>query len=517
MAGSARVARERIEREARVSGLRDFRTPSLESVERRRRELWTALLVLFIAVAAAMVAISMLPGLSRAQSWVSPSVLRISLLVLAIAFGVYAVEKETHLRRLSRLLIDERVLAAALSNRLKEVSALMTAGKAINSVLELGDVLDIILSSALDLLEGQDGSIMLLEEPDQLVAVCVRGNDAARDARVALGDGIAGHVAATREPLLVTGTPDPDRFARVVPRASPVHSSMSVPLVNRGEILGVLNVNASAVRDFSEYDLRALTLFAEHAAVSIANARLYEQERLRVSELLEVNQMKSDFVATVSHELRTPLTSILGGVVTLRRLDMAAEHRQGLLDVIERQGHRLLRLIEQLLTAARLEHEGETSFQDPVDLAVLVRSVARDFEGSGRPVQVRVPSGSVVLGNTDAIQQVLINLLDNAHKYGAPPVRVTVEPEPEVTVLWVLDAGEGIPVEARERVFDGFTRLEANGHSPGIGLGLSIVRRLVSACEGTVAVESSEEGGAAFRVSLVTAPESAAASKGAAV
>src|SRR5438876_721599 len=161
MAGSTRVARERIEREARVSGLRDFRTPSLESVERRRRELWTALLVLFIAVAAAMVAISMLPGLSEARSWLSPSALRISLLALAIAFGVYAVEKETHLRRLSRLLIDERVLAAALSNRLKEVSALMTAGKAINSVLELRDVLDIILSSALDLLEGQDGSIML--------------------------------------------------------------------------------------------------------------------------------------------------------------------------------------------------------------------------------------------------------------------------------------------------------------------------------------------------------------------
>ena len=79
-------------------------------------------------------------------------------------------------------------------------------------------------------------------------------------------------------------------------------------------------------------------------------------------------------------------------------------------------------------------------------------------------------------------------------------------------MLTVLDAGEGIPVEARERIFDGFTRLEANGHSPGIGLGLSIVRRLVSACSGTVAVESSEEGGAAFRVSLATASAGAAAS-----
>jgi len=505
MAGSTRVARERIEREARVSGLRDFRTPSLESVERRRKELWTALLVLFLVVAAAMVVISALPSLGRGSSLFSPQVLRVSLLVLAIAFGAYAVEKEHHLQRLSRMLVDERVLTAALSNRLKEISALMTAGQAINSVLELGDVLDIILSSALDLLEGHDGSIMLLEDGAELVAVCVQGNEAARGARVPVGEGIAGRVAVTREPLLVSGTPDPKEFPRVVPRAVPVHSSMCVPLINREEILGVLNVNAAADREFTEYDLRALTLFAEHAAISIANARLYEQERTRVSELLEVNQMKSDFVATVSHELRTPLTSILGGVVTLRRLDMAAEHRAGLLDVIERQGNRLLRLIEQLLTAARLEHEGETSFQDRVDVSALVRAVARDFDGSGRPVQFHVPATCFVLGNSDAIQQVLINLLDNAHKYGAPPVRVTLEPGPTHTVLSVLDAGEGVPRHDRERIFEGFTRLDANGHSPGIGLGLSIVRRLVTACGGTVRVEDSPEKGAAFRVFMLSA------------
>jgi two-component system, OmpR family, sensor histidine kinase KdpD len=505
MAGSQ--TRERIEREARVSGLRDFRTPSLEAVERRRKELWTAILVLFIAVAAAMVVASALPALSRSESWFSPQLLRVSLLVLAVAFGAYAVEKEHHLRRLSRLLIDERVLTAALSNRLKEISALNTAGKAINSVLELRDVLDIILSSVLDLLEGHDGSIMLLEDPDQLVAVCVRGNDAALEARVAVGDSISGYVARTREPLLVSGKADPAQFANLAPRAVPVHSAMSVPLVNRGEVLGVLNVNAGPEREFSEYDLRALTLFAEHAAVSIANARLYEHERERVSELIEVNQMKSDFVATVSHELRTPLTSILGGVVTLRRLDLAAEHRQGMLDVIERQGHRLLRLIEQLLTEARLEHEGETTFRDPVDLAVLVETVARDFESSGRPVQVHVPPGSTVLGNSDALQQVLINLLDNAHKYGAPPVRVVVQRQAGATLLTVTDAGGGIPPDARDRIFEGFTRLEANGHSPGIGLGLSIVRRLVLACGGTVTAEAAEDGGAALRVTLATAPE----------
>src|SRR5207253_1341551 len=166
-------------------------------------------------------------------------------------------------------------------------------------------VLDIILSSALELLGADGGSIMLMEGPGELRAVCVRGHAQAEGATQRVGEGIAGYVAQEREPLLIAGDASRERFKNLVRQDPPVESALSVPLINRDEVLGVLNVHADADRNFTEYDLRALGLFAEHAAVSIANARLYEAERAHVNELLELDRLKSEFVATVSHELRT--------------------------------------------------------------------------------------------------------------------------------------------------------------------------------------------------------------------
>jgi diguanylate cyclase (GGDEF)-like protein len=202
-----------------------------------------------------------------------------------VAFCVYAFEKELHLRRLTLLLADERVLTAALTNRLREVSALLEAGKAVNSALELDHVLDVILSSALELLEGKDGSIMLLEGRQRLRVMCSKGNDAAKDAVVELGAGVAGYVADNREPLLITGEADRSIFKNLPLRAQRVESGMSVPLVSRNEVLGVLNLNSGPEKQFTEYDLRAVSLFAEQAAAAIANARLFEMERAHTAEL----------------------------------------------------------------------------------------------------------------------------------------------------------------------------------------------------------------------------------------
>ena len=253
---SAPVSDERIRREARVVGLRDLHAPSLESVERRRMQLWVLTTILLIGVSAGFALLTLLPEESKI---VSPNALRIGVVLLTIGFCVYAIEKELHLRKLSRMLVDERVLSTALSNRLHEVSLLLDAGKAINSVLELDSVLDVILRSATDLLGGKSGSIMLVEG-DELVASTVRGNAAAQGARVPIGDGIAGRVAITRDALLINGSPDPAEFPGLSARIEGVDSALSVPLMNRTELLGVLNVNAIGQREFSEYELRALSL-----------------------------------------------------------------------------------------------------------------------------------------------------------------------------------------------------------------------------------------------------------------
>src|SRR5436305_10281173 len=401
--------RTELAREAKVVGLRDFSTPSLEAVERRRWQLWMVAIVVMAALAAGLVLMASSgtksPGLFKHMP------VRICLVLVTMGFALYVLEKEVHLRRLTRLLLDERVLTAALSNRLKELAALVTVGKAVNSVLNLNQVLNIILSSALELLDAEGGSIMLLDGPDELRAVCVRGHSHAEGARLKMGESIAGHVAQEREPLLISGPASGERFKNLVLQDAPVDSALSVPLINRDEVLGVLNVHAGTDRAFTEYDLRALGLFAEHAAVSIANARLYEAERVHVNELVELDKLKSEFVATVSHELRTPLTSILGCVQTMQRRELEPEITTDFLETIDRQSHRLLRLIEEVLDVQRSAN-GPMLQSKHIDVAEAVAQVARTQASLGRDVAVRMSGELSVEGDPDALERVLINLVD---------------------------------------------------------------------------------------------------------
>jgi diguanylate cyclase (GGDEF)-like protein len=275
--------REELRRAARVSGIRADDLPSFEQVERRRTELWILSSVLLVGTTAGLAILSMWSP-QDLHDLLSRPVVRFGLLGLAVVLSAYTVEKEHSLRRVSRLLVDERLLTTALTNRLHEISALLDAGRAVNSTLELDRVLSSILAGATDLLPASSGSVMLLEAGELVVAASA-GNPAALGARSAVGDGIAGHVARTREPLLLDGRATSSLFPGLVDRDSAVRSALCVPLLERGELLGVLNLSAPDEGDFSEYDLRAVSLFAEQAATAISKARLYERSRRQAEQL----------------------------------------------------------------------------------------------------------------------------------------------------------------------------------------------------------------------------------------
>jgi two-component system sensor histidine kinase KdpD len=487
---------ERIRREARVAGLRDFDTPSLESVEKRRLQLWILTAVLLVSISLGVVFVSTWQT-GATRFFVSTPVMRIAVVLLSVAFCAYAIEKERHLRKLSRLLIDERVLTTALSNRLREVELLLGAGKAMNDGLELSVVLNTMLRSAVELLDSDSGSVMLMEG-DDLVVACAHGNEHAEGGRVQLGEGIAGHVASSREALLVQGKADPEDFPGLVPHERPVVSAISAPLIHRDELLGVLNVNSSGERVFTEFDLRAVSLFAEQAATAIANARLYETERAQVEELTHLNRMKSEFVALVSHELRTPIASIIGAVSSARKPELS-EHRGELEDIVERAALRLGTMVEDLLAAAELERGEAASRLEPVDLAKVVREAAADHSVLDRDLQIEASQPAVAVCDREYLRRILDNLIDNAFKYGKPPVRIVVTGDSGHVGFTVLDAGRGVAAEDRAKVFDRFSRLDSmSGH--GLGLGLSVVQGLVEAMGGDVRIEEAPGGGAAFRI-----------------
>jgi two-component system sensor histidine kinase KdpD len=478
-----------IEREAKVVGLTDVHAPSLEAVERRRLQLWIVMAILLVTITVGAVLLSVWPS-PTIRSWASTWFLRLGIVLLSAGFCAYAIEKELHLRRLSALLIDEQILTASLSNRLKEVSFLLEAGKAMNSVLELPAVLDVILRSALELLRAASGSILLMELTGELRAVCVIGNDAAKDRVVRVGQGIAGRVAADREALLINGKADASRFPGVVTRTNKVESAMCVPLLNRDDLSGVLSVNAEPARTFNEFDLRALSMFAEQAAGAIANARLFEAERSYVEELVELDRMKSEFVTMVSQDLRMPLTSILAACGALENPQLVEMHEE-VAGIIHRQADQLAHRVDDLLDAARTEQPGVIPALVPLDLCEVAHSAAAESSQAGKMVLIDAPGNAYVLTDPHTVRRVVDHLLEFAYKYGADPIGLGVsEDESRVTIS----------------VMDRSASSSHLGRQAGFGLALPVVRALVEACGGAIWIEEGPEDRAACRVSFARCP-----------
>lgn len=494
-------------REARGAGLRRFATPTLEEVGRRRLQLWTVTSFVVMGLCAAMVALSFsddyLPSfISRytGRGW-----MRGALMGLLVAFCAYTAEKEIHLRRLRRILADERVLTAAFSNRLNELSSLAETAKAINSTLDLDLVLGMILDTCIELIGGTHASVMMLDDDGRtLVVVSSRGDRDILGMCQEIGSGVAGWVAEHREPLLISGEADPALYRDLVPKDRPICAAISVPLVSRDELLGVLNLNDAERPDaLSEYDLHTLSVFAEHAAIAIANARLYQSERDHVQRLLELDRLKSEFVSTVSHELRTPLTSILGSAMTLQRRGekMTAEERQLFLAMIDRQGKHLKRLIEDILFAGRIEKGDPDLCREPCALDHVTEAVVAGFQThlGGRRLTFSVTGPPpVVVGDENALQQVLSSLIDNALKHapGAEPIEVVVESGEGLARVSVSDHGPGIDPAYLPHVFERFRQADGSTtrKSAGVGLGLFIARYLVERQGGRIWCESNASG-----------------------
>jgi two-component system sensor histidine kinase KdpD len=280
---------------------------------------------------------------------------------------------------------------------------------------------------------------------------------------------------------------------------------MSVPLVHRDGLLGILNVTAPDDHRFEPGDLELLSLFAEHAASGIAHARMHAEERHRIDEMVRLEQMKSEFITGVSHDLRTPLTSIVGCTAVAKREDVDAQQRAEMLAIVEGQAQRLSAMVERMLLSAELGIEAQPATLSPFDLMAAADEVAESHRRAGHTIRLDGPLTATVIGDRMRLQQALDLLLENAFRHGAPPVVVSVSASRTRVSLTVSDRGPGIAAADRERVFDRFVRLDASRGTPGVGLGLSIVRGLVSTMGGAVHATEPRGGGVAFVVELVAA------------
>jgi two-component system sensor histidine kinase KdpD len=487
-----------VAREARVAGLRRYAAPSLEAVDSRRTQLWAVTLVVMAGLAVGLVLLSSAEPLRRGTALVSMTHLRLALVGITLGFCLYAAEKEIHLRRLTRLLVDERVLTTAFSNRLEELRHLADAETAVNAHLHVDQVLDVVLASAIELQGGVSGGVYLRDRDGTVRLRRASGLEGPGVGTVAAtGDGLVGAVLATGEPAL--GDSDDDGT-----RTAVAGGVMAAPIRDREELLGVLVLRHGPEGLFSEYDLRVFSRFADHAAPALAHASLYEGERRHVEELVERNRTTSSFVAMVSHEFKAPLAAIIGAARTLQRRDLPAEHVATFLEMIESQGERLSRLVEDVLDLRRSGDGIGDVHVRTVDAVAVARDVARLSRAAGRPVELRTPDELFVVGDPAALEQALLNLVDNAFVHGWGTVQLDVAREAGRVRISVLDEGPGVAPDDVERVFDPFAR-GASVTARGSGLGLHLVKTLVQAQGGTVDVSRRPEGGANFTVWLPAA------------
>jgi two-component system phosphate regulon sensor histidine kinase PhoR len=228
-----------------------------------------------------------------------------------------------------------------------------------------------------------------------------------------------------------------------------------------------------------------------------------------ITPFIRLTEMRRDFVANVSHELKTPLAAIRGMAETLR------DGALGDVDTAERfvgrilvQCSRLEALLEDLLTLSRLESPTGVAEPQPVELATLAHTAAEVVgpRARERDVVLEVDADDTVIpGDADALERLLINLLDNAVKYNHPggAVRLAVRGRPTEVGIEVRDTGIGIPPEHLPRIFERFYRVDrARSGEGGTGLGLAIVKHVAQLHGGRVAVTSEPGAGSTFTVTL---------------
>jgi signal transduction histidine kinase/transcriptional regulator with GAF, ATPase, and Fis domain len=234
----------------------------------------------------------------------------------------------------------------------------------------------------------------------------------------------------------------------------------------------------------------------------------FRREREAAEQLRALDEMKNTFLEAVSHDLRTPLTSILGSALTLEQSQLRLPTADTL-DLVQRiaaNARKLERLLGDLLDLDRLQRGIVSPQRRPTDVAALIARVVAEVENpEARPIDVDVPELSASIDGPK-VERIVENLIANALRHTPPGahIRVWAAAQDEGVVIGVDDAGQGVPEGSRESIFEPFEQnpSPASEHSPGVGIGLSLVRRFAELHGGRAWVEPREGGGSSFRAFL---------------
>jgi signal transduction histidine kinase len=417
------------------------------------------------------------------------------------------IEPRTHLKQADQL---EQL------RFLHEVARLATTARTWDELLET------VVDGTRDALHADVSSLYLLDRDGAyLTLAATTGLDRFQigRARVPYGEGVTGHVASTREPLVIPDVAAEPRFlwVRGLDQRRYVASMLSVPLSWHDQIVGVLNVQTERHRVFSGDDVAQLGAIADLLAGIVEKGRQQIEAEARVEALREIDEARSELIALVTHELRTPL-AVVRAYTELLADDPPLEHRESR-DPVRRaqraawhdaaleQVERLDRLVDSILASVRVVPDVPAAVV-PTDVEETIDEVALSIEPILRQHRLEIQPGVRLhaLADPPRLRQILEHLIENAVKYAPPDTTITIDRSlVEGSVrIGVTDQGPGVPEEWRERIFEPYARRDTHT-ARGSGIGLYAAKRLGESMGARLWCEPADPTGARFVVALPAA------------
>ncbi len=331
------------------------------------------------------------------------------------------------------------------------------------------------------------------------------------------------HVLRTGEPELVSEIGEDllrmrarDEHHRRLLEQADIRSYICVPIRGRAGIPGTMTfVAGTGKRRFDERDLSVAIEIARRAGQAIDNAMLYRDRQRSEEALRDADRRKDEFLATLAHELRNPLAPIRSALEIMKRTDGSQMTPVEARRAIERQVEQLVRLVDDLLDVSRITRDRLELRKAPAELAPIIRQAIETScplaDAEEQTVEVSLPAGPVYL-EADAVRlgQVFSNLLNNACKFTprGGTIRIAARRQGGSVSISVKDEGIGIPAEKLGSIFEMFSQVDKSLEKAqgGLGIGLTLAKRLVELHDGSISVRSDGPGrGSEFIVRLPVA------------